>query len=414
MVNMNTVSSALKNFYIMPLREDVNLKADAFASRIMRTSTNIVGYNKIVRAALVGANGGAGAGSETGALPASGENVYVNLESDTKNLYGTLEISDKIVRSATGRNAGSFVNILQQEMETLTRTLKWNMARQMYGDGSGKLVTVQAATGSAVLTAAPGSSTRHILPGLKVDLYPAAGGTAIATGLRVVDVNHLTGKITLSSAVTCAANAYLTVQGSAGYELTGLGKLFGAANGTLYGLSRASYSWLNPYTADSFGAITESGLQKVIDHLEDSYNVTVNHINCGTEAYGHYLELMTSRRAICDASILEGGHKALMFNGIPLTRSKFMPAAAIDLYDTSLFTIDQVADWEWIEGETRQVLHQKPGYPTYTATVAKYCDLMCALPGGIARLNGVAAPAVKPVLIANAESQPVPTKAISA
>ncbi len=299
-------------------------------------------------------------------------------------------------------------------METLTRTLKWNMARQMYGDGSGKLVTVQAASGSAVLTAAAGSSTRHILPGLKVDLYPAAGGNAVAAGLRVVDVNHLTGKITLSTAVTCAANAYLTVQGSAGYELTGLGKLFGAANGTLYGLSRASYSWLNPYVADSFGAITESGLQKVIDHLEDSYNVTVNHINCGTEAYGHYLELMTSRRAICDASVLEGGHKALLFNGIPLTRSKFMPAAAIDLYDTSLFTIDQVADWEWIEGETRQVLHQKTGYPTYTATVAKYCDLMCALPGGVARLNGVAAPAVRPVLIANADSQPVPTKAISA
>ena len=123
---------------------------------------------------------------------------------------------------------------------------------------------------------------------------------------------------------------------------------------------------------------------------------------------------MTSRRAICDASVLEGGHKALLFNGIPLTRSKFMPAAAIDLYDTSLFTIDQVADWEWIEGETRQVLHQKTGYPTYTATVAKYCDLMCALPGGVARLNGVAAPAVRPVLIANADSQPVPTKAISA
>ena len=69
MVNMNTVSSALKNFYIMPLREDINLKADAFASRVMRTEDNIVGYNKIVRAALVGANGGAGAGSETGALP---------------------------------------------------------------------------------------------------------------------------------------------------------------------------------------------------------------------------------------------------------------------------------------------------------------------------------------------------------
>lgn len=413
MVNMNTVSSALKNFYIAPLREDVNLKADAFASRIMRTDTNIVGYNKIVRAALIGANGGAGSGSESGALPASGENIYVNLESETKNLYGTLEISDKIVKSATGRNAGSFVNILQQEMETLTRTLKWNMARQMYGDGSGKLVVLQSASSSATVTAAIGSSTRAILPGLKVDLYEA-GGTLVQTGLRVIDVNHLNGKISLSGAVSCSANAYMTIQGSAGYELTGLGKLFGQSSGTLYGHNRASYSWLNPYIDYAFGPISESGLQRVIDHLEDSYNITINHINCGTEAYGHYLELMTSRRTICDASTLEGGHKALLFNGIPLTRSKFMPTSSIDLYDTSLFTIDQVADWEWIEGETRQVLHQKPGYPTYTATVAKYCDLMCTLPGGLARLNGIEAPAVKPVLIANAESEPVPTKAVAA
>ena len=400
MVNMNTVSSALKNFYIMPLREDINLKADAFASRVMRTEDNIVGYNKIVRAALVGANGGAGAGSETGALPASGENQYVNLESDTKNLYGTLEISDKIVKSATGQNPGAFVNILQQEMDTLTRTLKWNLARQMYGDGSGKLATLGAASASATVTAS--SSTQYLLPGLKVDLF-AADGTAIAQGLRVLDVNHLTGAIKLSQAVTCAAGAYLTVQGSAGYELTGLGKLFGGGSGTLYGLNRADYSWMNPYESAAFGAITESGLQKVIDHLEDSYNVTVDHINCGSDAYGHYLELMNQRRTICDATVLEGGHRALMFNGIPLTRSRFMPANAIDLYDTSLFTLDQVSDWEWIEGETQQVLHQKPGYPVYTATIAKYCDLMCALPGGIARLGGVAAPAPKPVLVSSAD-----------
>ena len=399
MVNMNTVSSALKNFYIMPLREDINLKADAFASRIMRTESNIVGYNKIVRAALVGANGGAGAGSETGALPASGENQYVNLESDTKNLYGTLEISDKIVKSATGQNPGAFVNILQQEMDTLTRTLKWNLARQMYGDGSGKLATLAAASNSATVTAT--TSTQYLLPGLRVDLY-ASNGTAISQGLRVLDVNHLTKAVRLSAAVTCSAGAYLTVQGSAGYELTGLGKLFEGNTGTLYGLTRANYSWMTPYIDASFGAISESGLQKVIDHLEDSYNVTVDHINCGGDAYGYYLDLMNQRRTICDATVLEGGHRALTFNGIPLTRSKFMPAAAIDLYDTSLFTLDQVADWAWIEGETQQVLHQKPGYPTYTATIAKYCDLMCALPGGIAGLGGVAAPEPKAVLVTSA------------
>ena len=399
MVNMNTVSSALKNFYIMPLREAINMKADAFTSRVMRTETNIVGYNKIVRAAQVGANGGAGAGSETGMLPVSGENLYANLESSTKNLYGTLEISDKIVKSATGQNPGAFVNILQQEMETLTRTLKWNLARQIYGDGTGKLATVGAASNSGMLAAT--SSTQFMMTGQTVDLY-AANGSRIASALRVMDVNHQNGGIMLSAPVTCGAGAYLTLQGSAGYELTGLGRLFDGQTDELYGLMRGDYSWMRPYIDVSFGAISESGLQEVIDHLEDHYNVTVDHINCGSDAYGYYLELMNQRRTICDATVLEGGHRALMFNGIPLTRSRFMPANAIDLYDTSLFTLDQVSDWEWIEGETQQVLHQKPGYPVYTATIAKYCDLMCALPGGIARVGGVTAPEPRAVLVTNA------------
>lgn len=394
MVNLNTVNSALKNFYIQPLREDINLKADPFASRIVKTTNNVMGYNKIVRAALVGANGGAGAGSETGSLPTAGENQYVSLESDTKNLYGTLEISDKAVKSATGQNAGAFVNILQQEMDTLTKTLKWNLARQIYGDGSGRLVKVKASSSSDILEIADGESTRFLLPGLRVDVHDGTSG-AVAQGeggLRIVDVDRQGGKIRLNSTLSATAGDYLTIQGSAGYELTGLGKIFETISGTsqtLYGVNRSAYSWMRPYMKSGFGAISDSALQKVIDLLEDSYNVTVNHINCGGTAYGHYLELMNQRRHISDVMVLEGGHKALAFNGIPLTRNKFMPEDAMDLYDINLFTIDQVSDWEWIEGETKQVLHQVPGKPVYTATIAKYCDLMCSLPGGIARLTGV-------------------------
>ncbi len=395
MVNLNTVNSALKHFYIQPLREDINLKADPFASRILKTPTNIVGYNKIIRAALVGANGGAGAGSETGNLPMAGENQYVSLESETKNLYGTLEISDKIVKSASGKNAGAFVNILQQEMDTLTKTLKWNLARQLYGDGSGCLMTVKASSSSNILEAATGENVRFLVPGLRVDVHDGTTG-AVATGeagLRVLDVDRQTNRVKLSASLSASAGDYLTVQGSAGYEMTGLGKIFETISGTdqtLYGVKRSDYSWMRPYMQSSFGAISDSGLQAVVDLLEDSYNVTIDHINCGGSAYGHYLELMNSRRHISDVMVLEGGHKALAFNGIPLTRNKFMPDDAIDLYDTSLFTLDQVSDWEWIEGEARQVLHQVPGKPVYTATIAKYCDLMCSLPGGIARLSGVA------------------------
>ena len=88
MINLTTVSEALKVLYINPIREFVNMQADPFMSRIQATSDNIVGYQKIVRAVQIGANGGAGAGTETGVLPVAGENLYKQFESDTKNLYG--------------------------------------------------------------------------------------------------------------------------------------------------------------------------------------------------------------------------------------------------------------------------------------------------------------------------------------
>ena len=64
MVNLTTVSEALKVLYINPIREFVNMRADPFAARILQTSDNITGYQKIVRAVQIGANGGAGAGTE--------------------------------------------------------------------------------------------------------------------------------------------------------------------------------------------------------------------------------------------------------------------------------------------------------------------------------------------------------------
>lgn len=393
MVNLNTVTEALKTLYIGPLRQDIRLEADPFASRILNTSDNIVGYREIRRAAQIGANGGVGAGTETGDLPASGENPYIQLISDTKNMYGTLSISDKSMKSVTGNNAGSFVNALQQEITTLTKTLKWNLARQVYGDGSGKLCTLAAlSTAGKKLTCASGSSTQFLLPGLKVDLH-ASDGSVTNSGVRITDVDHIAKTVTLDTSVTTASGAYLTIQGSAGLELTGLGKLFEtiAAGSTLYGLNRNDYSWLRPYTKANFGKISEVGMQNVINSIEDTYNVKIDHINCGNSAYDHYMNLMNTRRAINDVMTLEGGHTALKFNGMPLTRNKFMPTDGIDFYDTGLFTIDQIADWEWIEGETRQILHQVPGKPIYTASITKYCDMMCVLPGGIARVTGVTA-----------------------
>lgn len=395
MINLTTVSEALKVLYINPIREFVNMQADPFMSRIQATSDNIVGYQKIVRAVQIGANGGAGAGTETGVLPVAGENLYKQFESDTKNLYGTISISDKILKSATGASAGSFVNALQRDVDTLVKTLKFSMARQGYGDGSGKLGVLTATTKTdCVAVTLTDSISFNLLPGLTVDVYNGSGSLISTTtaSTRITDVNHKTGVVTFDTALTGAitTGSYITMQGSKDLELTGLGKIFSTSD--IYSLTRANYSWMQPYTETSFGEITEWGLQEVINMQEDTYDTTINHIACGGTAYGHYMALMNTRRTINDTMTLAGGHKALMFNGIPLTRCKFLAADAIDMYDTSLFTMDQIADWEWLDDNVHGILQRNARYATYEGSIAKYCDMMCRLPGALVRLTGVTAP----------------------
>ena len=399
MINLNTVSEALKVLYINPIREFVNMKADPFAARILATSDNITGYQKIVRAVQIGANGGAGAGTETGMLPVAGENLYKQFESTIKNLYGTISISDKILKSATGADAGSFINALQRDVDTLIKTLKFSLARQIYGDGSGimvKLATISSAN-SKTVTVAAGSISHNLLPGLTVDVYDSTG-TLITNGTtRIVDIDHKSGKITfdvaLKNSASTAAGSYITMQGSKDLEITGIGAIFDTTgHSTLYGLDRGTYSWMKPYINASVGAITEWGIQEAINTIEDTYDVTINHIAAGNDAYKFYMELMNKRRAINDVMVLEGGHKALNFNGMPLVRNKFLAPATIDLYDTTLFTIDQIADWEWLDDNVHGILQRNARYPVYEGSIARYCDLMCRLPGGIGRLSGITAP----------------------
>jgi hypothetical protein len=307
-----------------------------------------------------------------------------------------VSISDKTMKSAT-EGPGSFINALQRDIDTLVETLKFSLARQIYGDGSGVLCKTNAASsGATEITVADDAILYNILPGLTVDVIKSDGTTKVsANGCRIVDVNHKTRKVKLSAAITAAldANGAIYMQGSKGLELTGLGAIFDTTNvTTLYNLTRANYSWMQPYIDANLGELTEWGIQNAINTIEDTYDVTINHIAAGNTAYQYYMELMNYRRAINDVMILEGGHKALKFNGMPLVRNKFLAPATIDLYDTTLFTIDQIADWEWLDDGVHGILQRNARYATYEGSIAKYCDLMCRLPAGIGRLSGITQP----------------------
>ena len=61
------------------------------------------------------------------------------------------------------------------------------------------------------------------------------------------------------------------------------------------------------------------------------------------------------------------------------------------LLDTSAFKLHQLCDWRYLENENGKILRQTQGKPTYTATLVKYCDLICSRPNGQAKLTGIGA-----------------------
>ena len=83
---------------------------------------------------------------------------------------------------------------------------------------------------------------------------------------------------------------------------------------------------------------------------------------------------------------LDGGYKALSYAGVPFVADRFVAPGTVYLLNSEDFKLHQLCDWRWLEGESGSVLHQIPGKASYSATLVKYADLLCARPMGQAKL----------------------------
>ena len=238
MVTMTSADSALKSFYLGVVSEQLNTAVNPLLAKIKQSTADVWG-KEIRRLAQYGVNGGVGAGTEEGALPAAAGNNYEQFVTTLKNLYGTLEISDKAVR-ASENNAGAFVNLLNAEMDGLIKSSSFNFGRMLFGDGTGVLCkTADAASGTTVAV----DSVKNVIEGMVVDFLSSAGEPVSgATGLRIAAVDRTAKTITLASGTLTSVTegSLVCVQGSYNLELTGLGAIF-KDSGSLYGLDRATH-----------------------------------------------------------------------------------------------------------------------------------------------------------------------------
>ena len=385
MVTISNADKALKTFYLGVLADQLNVGVNPFLAKIGQTCADVWG-KEVKKLAPYGINGGIGSGAETDALPASGGNNYAQFTLTLKNLFGKIEISDKAVR-ASQNSAGAFVNLLNAEMDGLLKASKFNFGRMLYGNGSGLLATTVANEGAtnAEITV---NTIKALMEGMTVDVYTDGGvKDNELSGARIVAIDRAskTVKLSVTASSKVGAGCKIYVQGSKDNEITGLEAVFGDTT-SIYGLNRADYSFLRPYVKNVSGKVNAGELQSAIDVIEEVSGGTVNFIVASFDARRQYVDFLSENRINLDYMNLDGGYKALSYAGIPFVADRFVADGTVYLLNSDDFKLHQLCDWRWLEGENGSVLHQIPGKASYSATLVKYADLLCARPMGQAKL----------------------------
>ena len=385
MVTLQTADNALKSFYLDAVTDALNVKANPLLAQFQRTNANVVGKD-VKKAVRCGISGGIGAGSETGDLPSASDGTYIQLSLGLKNLYGTIEISDKAIR-ASASNEGAFVNLLNDEMQSLIKGASFNFGRMLFGDGTGKIAKVVETNGNSVVL----DTVAGLVEGMRISFCDGLGTYCIdAVDRKITGVDRLNKTITFDGdAVTTAtvpAGVNVCISGSINKELTGLGAIF--SENAIYGVER-TYSAMRPYMVTEAGAINESILQTAMDAIEEQSGEKVNFIVCSWGVRRALMEYYKGQQIALPTMDIEGGFKAISYNGIPVVADRFCPEGTMYLLNTNDFKIHQLCDWQWLEGEDGKILKQVPGKPVYTATLVKYAELMCENPSGQGMISGI-------------------------
>ena len=370
MLTISQATAALKDYYLGVITNQLNTKINPLMARIAQSTENVYGKD-VVKVMGYGINGGIGAGEETGDLPKAAENRYAKITVPLKNLYGRIELSDKVIR-ASQHSSGAFVNMLNAEMEGLLEAAAMNLSRMLYGAGSGKLATISAVetTGDKAVTV---DTTKKLIEGMLVRV--STGSSDAELRVRVVD--RAANKVIFDGTQTgLAKDQIITVVAGSNLELTGLEKVLGTSS-TIYGVSRSGNPFLLPNIDSTTTSVTETAIQSAIDEVEESTGDNINFIACSYGVRRALQNHLATYRRNIDTMNLEGGFRALSYNGVPVVADRFCADKTMYLLNTDYFTLYQLCDWEWLEGENGSVLKQIPGTATYSATLVKYAELLC-------------------------------------
>ena len=427
-----TLSNILKEYYMGPVVEQLN-KEVLLLSRLESRAEDLVGKRAYVPLSATRTSG-IGARSENAALPTAGNLSYEKAVYDLKYLYGKVNVTGPSM-AKTKSEAGAFLQALKSELDGLRIDLRKDLARQVYGAGTGTIAAitaisakgatvsgVTAAAGDCIITLKANSSSGYetgegyeaiskgqLYVGMVITLKTSAGvdvthGVAIpitgvfpnaAAGVHLITVTTATaptfasGQIIVRAGVNQYASAEVPVNGNPGTyslsdEVDGLRRIVSA--NPLGGITATgSNSWWAAQTVTPENATATNGvrvlafddIQKAINKVRNAGGTPtaiVTSLGVQREIYNLFTAAGTVYTEQVNTPDYQAGFRTLTYAGLPIVSDLEAPYGTMYILDESSLKVFSDQDFHFLDADG-QTLRQAGNVDAFEAVMVRYMNM---------------------------------------
>jgi hypothetical protein len=387
-----TADSVLKEFYLPGIRKILN-NTVFLLTQIESNSEDIEG-RRAVLSINTGRNQGIGARAEGELLPAAGQQGYAEERVWLKYNYGRIQLTGPVIRSM-GSDKGSFTRALQSETEGVTRDLRKDVNRQIFGQSTGVIAQAASNAGQVItLTAPTPTQLRQLGIGMTVDVGTVANPQLHGTAVVITAVNTAAGTITVTGTLgTVAATDFIFRATPAPFvagqrEITGLQTQI-AASGALWNIDPAVWpDWASYVDQGSppgtLRASTETMFVKAQQEVNIRSGEELNLWVTDAGVHRNVAFLFQTIKRFPVPTQLHGGYEGLDMsavgqgktggNTVSMVYDADCPSGKAFGITTSKFQWYKASDWEFME-EDGAVLNRVPNVDAYEGTLFLYAEL---------------------------------------
>lgn len=409
--NVTTIGNILKEYYMGPVNEQLNNEV-LLLSRLESRSEDLQGKRAYVPL-HTGRSTGIGARGELATLPAAGSQAYDKAVYDLKYLYGRIQVSGPSMAKSKS-DAGAFLQILKSELDGVRNDLKKDLARQVYGDGTGVIAGVAAIAAAAnsaqVVTLDSVEPLRkgQLYVNMKVDVLNENGAVASGgSGLTISAINLSTPSVTLATTGLEASNAaeasfsiaragaisdatYPSDANRLSNEVDGIQRIVSTATSNSLGgisVTASTNTWwdnqrivLDPATADTDPDVAGSQTGISLDLVQKAMNLvrlqganpSVILTTLGIQR--DFYSLLQDQVRYTEPTTFRAGFSVLEYAGMPLVADIDAPYGKMYILDESTLKVFSDQDFHFLDADG-QTLRQSGDKDAFEAVMVRYMNM---------------------------------------